>query len=45
MWGLVRPRQNAWVLAAGIAANVGAAGLWVMSRISGPPVGPSAGQL
>jgi len=45
VWGLVAwSRQNAWVLAAGIAANVGAAGLWVMSCISGPPVGPSAGQ-
>lgn len=37
-------RPNTVMLAAGIAANAGAAGLWVMSCIAGPPVGPSAGQ-
>lgn len=37
-------RPAALVLAAGIAANAGAAVLWVMSCITGPPVGPSAGQ-
>lgn len=36
-------RPGAWVLAAGIAANAGAATLWVMSCVTGPPVGPSAG--
>lgn len=37
-------RQNTLVLAGGIAANACAASLWVMSCITGPPVGPSAGQ-
>lgn len=45
VWAFVAwSRQNTLVLAAGIAANVGAASLWVMSCITGPPVGPSAGQ-
>ena len=37
-------RPQSLVLAAGIAANAGAAALWVMSCIVGPPFGPSAGQ-
>ena len=37
-------RPGTWVLAAGIAANATAATLWVMSCLTGPPVGPSAGQ-
>ena len=37
-------RPQSLVLAAGIAANAGAAALWVMSCIAGPPFGPSAGQ-
>jgi hypothetical protein len=37
-------RPGTWVLSAGIAANAGAATLWAMSCITGPPVGPSAGQ-
>ncbi|MDO3634585.1 hypothetical protein [Mycolicibacterium arseniciresistens] len=32
------------VLAAGIAANVGAAALWVLSRTAGAPFGPNAGE-
>lgn len=36
-------RPRAWVLAAGIAVNSGAAVLWVNSCIAGPPVGPTAG--
>ena len=35
-------RPGTWVLAAGIAANATAATLWVMSCLTGPPVGPSA---
>ena len=34
-------RPGTWVLAAGIAANATAATLWVMSCLTGPPVGPS----
>ena len=33
-------RPGTWVLAAGIAANATAATLWVMSCLTGPPVGP-----
>lgn len=45
IWAFVAwSRPATLVLAAGIAANVGAAGLWVMSCITGPPFGPSAGE-
>ncbi len=45
IWAFVAwSRPATLVLAAGIAANVGAATLWVMSCISGPPFGPSAGE-
>ena len=45
IWAFVAwSRPGAVVLAAGIAANAGAAALWVTSCIAGPPVGPSAGQ-
>ncbi|MFN8087611.1 MAG: hypothetical protein U0R81_01295 [Mycobacterium sp.] len=45
MWAIaVWSRPRTWLLAAGIAANAGAAALWVISCITGPPVGPSAGQ-
>jgi len=45
LWAFVAwSRPGILVLAAGIAANVGAAGLWVMSCVVGPPVGPSAGR-
>lgn len=37
-------RPGALVLASGIAVNLGAAGLWVYSCVSGPPVGPALGQ-
>lgn len=37
-------RPGALVLSAGIVANVGAAGLWVMACVSGPPFGPAAGE-
>lgn len=45
MWAMAvwsRPRRR--LLAVGIAANAGAAALWVISCVIGPPVGPSAGQ-
>jgi hypothetical protein len=45
IWAFVAwSRPGTLVLAAGIAANAGAAALWVTSCIAGPPVGPSAGQ-
>ena len=45
LWAFIAwSRPNAVVLAAGIVGNAGAATLWVMSCISGPPVGPSAGE-
>ncbi|MFN0143998.1 MAG: hypothetical protein ACKVP6_11230 [Mycobacterium sp.] len=45
IWAFVAwSRPGAVVFAAGIAANVGAAALWVMSCTAGLPVGPSAGQ-
>lgn len=45
LWAFIAwSRPVTLVLAAGVAANAGAAGLWVMSCIAGPPVGPSAGQ-
>jgi hypothetical protein len=45
IWAFVAwSRPGTLVFAAGIAANAGAAALWVMSCIAGPPVGPSAGQ-
>jgi hypothetical protein len=45
IWAFVAwSRPGTLVLAAGVAANVGAAALWVSSCIAGPPVGPSAGQ-
>lgn len=37
-------RPGALVLAAGIAVNAGAAGLWVTACVSGPPAGPAVGQ-
>lgn len=45
IWAFVAwSRPSTLVLAAGIAANAAATGLWVMSCITGPPFGPSAGQ-
>lgn len=45
LWAYVAwSRPGTLVLAAGIAANLGAAGLWVTSCLVGSPVGPSAGQ-
>jgi hypothetical protein len=45
LWAFVAwSRPSTVVLAAGIAANAGAAALWVTACIAGPPVGPSAGQ-
>lgn len=45
IWAIaVWSRPRTWLLAAGIVANIGAAGLWVTSCVTGPPVGPSAGQ-
>jgi hypothetical protein len=45
VWALVAWwRSGALLMAIGMAVNLGAAGLWVMSCSSGPPVGPSAGQ-
>ena len=45
LWAFVAwSRPGTLVLAAGIAANAGAAALWVMSCVAGLPVGPSAGQ-
>lgn len=37
-------RPTTAVLAAGIAANVGAAALWALSRTAGAPFGPNAGE-
>lgn len=45
VWAIaVWSRPHTWLFAAGIAANIGAAALWVTSCVTGPPVGPSAGQ-
>lgn len=45
LWApLVLTRPTKPVLAAGIVVNVGAIGLWVLSRTLGAPVGPHAGQ-
>jgi len=45
LWAFIAwVRPGAVVLFAGIASNLGAAGLWVMSCVTGPPMGPSAGQ-
>jgi hypothetical protein len=45
IWARVMPtRPTTAVLAAGIAANVGAAALWVQSRTAGAPFGPHAGE-
>ncbi|MGK2879624.1 MAG: hypothetical protein ACSLE6_02100 [Mycobacterium sp.] len=45
IWALlVNMRQTPALLAAGILANLGAAVLWALSRTSGPPFGPHAGQ-
>jgi hypothetical protein len=41
---LVLARPAAAVLAAGIAANAGAAALWALSRTAGAPFGPHAGE-
>jgi hypothetical protein len=41
---VVLARPTTAVLAAGIAANVGAAALWAMSRTAGAPFGPHAGE-
>jgi Na+/melibiose symporter-like transporter len=45
IWALVVvARPTTAVLAAGIAANVGAAALWALSRTAGAPFGPNAGE-
>ena len=45
IWALVVvARPTTAVLAAGIAANVGAAALWALSRTAGAPFGPHAGE-
>lgn len=45
VWGLLAwSRPYSLVLLAGIAANVGSAALWVMSRTAGAPFGPYAGE-
>jgi hypothetical protein len=45
IWALaVLARPATAVLAAGIAANVGAAALWALSRTAGAPFGPHAGE-
>jgi hypothetical protein len=45
IWALVvAARPTTAVLAAGIAANVGAAALWALSRTAGAPFGPNAGE-
>lgn len=41
---VVLARPTTAVLAAGIAANVGAAALWAVSRTAGAPFGPNAGE-
>jgi hypothetical protein len=41
---VVLARPTTAVLAAGIAANVGAAALWALSRTAGAPFGPHAGE-
>ena len=41
---VVLARPTTAVLAAGIAANVGAAALWAQSRTAGAPFGPHAGE-
>jgi len=45
IWALVVvARPTTAVLAAGIAANVGGAALWALSRTAGAPFGPHAGE-
>ena len=45
IWALaVVARPTTAVLAAAIAANVGAAALWALSRTAGAPFGPNAGE-
>ena len=45
VWGLLAWwRANDLLLVAGVAANVGSAALWVMSRTVGAPFGPHAGE-
>ena len=45
IWAFVAwSRPGTWVLAAGSGGNATAATLWVTSCITGPPVGPSAGE-
>lgn len=45
IWALVvSARPTTAVLAVGIAANVGAATLWALSRTAGAPFGPHAGE-
>jgi hypothetical protein len=45
IWALVVvARPTTAVLAAGIAANIGAAVLWALSRTAGAPFGPHAGE-
>lgn len=45
IWAFLVPvRPTAALLAAGILVNVGAAGLWVVSRTAGAPFGPHAGE-
>lgn len=45
LWAFIAwSRTDAWVLASGISVNLVAAGLWVMSCVAGPPVGPSVGR-
>ncbi|MBX7455481.1 hypothetical protein GR927_46505 [Mycolicibacterium sp. 3033] len=45
VWGLLAwSRANSLLLMAGVAANVGSTALWVMSRTTGAPFGPYAGE-
>jgi hypothetical protein len=42
---LVLRSRSAWLLLAGIAGNVAVVGLYVLTRTSGPPLGPRAGAI
>ncbi|OKH76511.1 hypothetical protein EB72_00230 [Mycobacterium sp. SWH-M1] len=45
LWGfLAWWRASTLLLLAGVAANLGSAALWVMSRTAGAPFGPNAGE-
>lgn len=46
LWaGLALRRPRRWLIAIGLATNLGIVALWVMTRTLGIPLGPSAGKI